>query len=68
MNTDSQSCSCGVPSEANYYVFVVHAPKDPADGDTTYSDAYVCAEHKGTPKDYRPNGHIILESGITKIR
>lgn len=68
MNPETNSCSCGVPSKANYYVFVVHAPKDPMDGDTTYTDAYVCSDHKGTPRNYRPNGHIILKSRITKLR
>lgn len=36
--------------------------------ETDYTDAYACDAHKGTTKDYRPKGWVILESKFTRLR
>lgn len=59
-------CTCGTPSESNYYMYVIHDL--PEGGACDYSDGYYCKEHKPKPKDIIPEGHIVLEWKCTKLR
>lgn len=61
-------CACGVPSKANYYLFVIHGRDIPGGTETDYTDGYYCDAHKPKPKDVVPTGSKVLEWSRKRLR
>lgn len=58
-------CDCGTPALADFYFCVVFVG---ADGETSYSDGYLCAEDAVEDGAvYAPNGAEVLEFELREI-
>lgn len=58
-------CFCGSPALSDFYFCVVYVGQD---GETTYTDGYVCDEHAVEDADvYAPAGADVLEFELLEI-
>jgi hypothetical protein len=60
-------CGCGDPRTADYYVCVIYSRSD---GETDYSDGYICDEHLPNEDGMDvliPSGAEVLESEVREL-
>lgn len=58
-------CDCGTPALADFYFCVVYVG---ADGETTYTDGYLCAKDAVDDGEvYAPAGATVLEFELSEI-
>jgi hypothetical protein len=64
-NCQRDCATCGVPALADFYFCVVYVG---ADGETTYTDGYVCEDHVVEDGEvYAPAGAQVLEFELREI-
>jgi hypothetical protein len=63
------NCGCGNLGKAVYYVNVIYKRND--NGETEYTDAYVCGDHltpeSETRTSYKAGGYEVLEYEVTEL-
>jgi hypothetical protein len=58
--------ACGDPRSADFYVCVVI---ERSDGETDYSDGYVCADHGGDAVEtFTPSGATVIEYAVSELQ